>query len=80
MNKKNMLKGFIVAAIMLALGTIIVLANSGPEGLVSSFGTALATLGMNRAFSAFARRNATGPVTSIRAASVENDTMTFYKR
>ena len=78
--KKNMLKGFIVAAIMLAMGMIIVIASDGPKGIVSSVGTALATLGIERALSTFARRNAMGPVASIGAASVGNETLTFHER
>ena len=80
MNKKNLLKGFTVAAIMLAIGIIIVIASDGPKGLVSSFGTALATLGIDYALRTYIRRNATGSVSSIRAASVENETLTYYER
>ena len=80
MNKNNMLKGFIVAAIILTIGIIIVIVSDGPKGLASSFGTALATLGIDRAWRTFVRRNATGPVASIGAASVENETLTFYDK
>ena len=82
MNKKDILKGFTIAAIMLAIGIIIVIANDGPKGLVSSVGTAIATLGINYALCTFERRNATGSVTSIGSASYDKETGTisFYKK
>ena len=80
MNKENMLKGFIVAAIMLAMGILIVIVSDGPKGLVSSVGTALATLGIDRAWRTFVRRNATGPVASVGSASIENETLTIYEK
>ncbi len=79
MNKRKMFKGFAIAAIMLVIGIIIVLVSGGFAGLVSSVGTALATLGISHALRTFASRNATGPVTTIGSASVENGTLTFYK-
>ena len=79
MNKKKMLKGFVVAALLLVIGIIIVLVSGGFASLVSSVGTAMATLGISHALRTFESRNATCPVTTIGSASVENGTLTFYK-
>ena len=49
MNKREMFKEFAIAAIMLVIGIIIVLVSGGFVGLVSSVGTALATLGISHA-------------------------------
>ena len=82
MNKKKMFKGFAIAAIMLVIGIIIVLVSGGFAGLVSSVGTALATLGIEQARRTIARRYAKGDVTDIGAASYdkENECLIVYKK
>ena len=80
MKMREMLKGFVVATIMVAVGVVIVIANDGPKSLVSSVGTALATLGIDRALRTWARRKAMGEVTSIGSVSVEGENAKFYMK
>ena len=82
MNKKKMFKGFAIAAIMLVIGIIIVLVSGGFAGLVSSVGTALATLGIEQTRRTIARRHAKGQVTNIGSASYdkENECLTVYEK
>ena len=79
MNKKKMFKGFAIAAIMLVIGIIIVLVSGGFAGLVSSVGTALATLGIEQTRRTIARRHAKGQVTNIGSASYDKENKTSDK-